>query len=175
MEERIDITKANQIVQEYGLAANTVKVWNSRGKIPKKYLDGTAFKKEGKITGREMDRLVEVLGNPKINLNRFFENCATIRVTDYHDYVKIGAQIDRVQYMEIRKVLNKLRTEVKRLTASKNFNTDLKKWMDQNPELKKRLLLDQKALYFKQGKIINIDEDFYRDRLSIFILESALI
>lgn len=166
---------AKRIVSEFGLNANTVKVWNSRGAIPKKYLNGMAFKKEGKVSTREMDRLVEVLANPKINLNRFFDNCTTIRVTDYHDYVKIGAQIDRVQYVEIKKVLNKIRTEIKRLAGSKNFNTDLKKWMDQNPEIKKRLLLDQKALYFKQGKVVNIDGPYYRDRLGIFLLESGLI
>jgi hypothetical protein len=175
MENRINIEKARQIVQEYGLSANTLKVWNSRGAIPKKYLNGTAFKREGKISPREMDRLVQVLGNPKINLNKFFLNCSTIRVTDYHDYVKIGAQIDKTQYTEIKKVLNKLRTEIKRLSGSKNFNQDLKKWMDINPELKKKLLLDQKSLYFKQGKIINIDEEYYRDRLAVFLLESALI
>jgi hypothetical protein len=175
MENRIDIAKANQIVQEYGLAANTVKVWNSRGAIPKKYLDGTAFKKEGKISVREMDRLIEVLGNDKINLNQFFRNCETIKSSDYHDYVKIGAQIDRVQYNEIRKVLNKLRTEMKRLTESKNFAVDLKKWMGKNPELKKKLLLDQRSLFYKQGKVLTIDEEFYQGRLAIFLLESSLI
>lgn len=173
--EKIDLPLARKIIQDFDLNPNTLKVWNSRGAIPKKYLDGTAFKKEGKITPREMSRMVEVLANPKINLNRFFENCSTIRVTDYHDYVKIGAQIDRVQYVEIKKLLNKLRIEIKRLASSQNFNTDLKKWLDQNPELKKRLLLDQKALYFKQGKVVNINEPYYRDRLALFLLESVLI
>lgn len=175
MEERINIAKANQIVQEYGLAANTVKVWNARGTIPKKYLEGTAIKKLGKISPREMDRMVEVLSNPKINLNQFFKNCSTIKVTDYYDYVKIGSHIDRVQYLEIKKVLNKLRTEIKRLTESKIFYEELKKWVRQNPEFKKKLLLDQKALFFRQGKLITIDEDYYRDRLAVFLLESSLI
>ena len=173
--DKIDIAAAERIVREYGLSTNTVNVWNSRGAIPKKYLDGTAIKKEGKISIREMDRLVEVLGNPKINLNRFFANCLTIKVTDYFDYVKIGAQIDGVQYKEVRKILNKIRTEVKRLEGSKNFDQDLKNWMGKNPEIKIKPLLDVKALWYHHDKVVNIDGEFYRGRLAIFLLESALI
>lgn len=175
MENRIDIAKATQIVQEYGLDANTVKVWNSRGAIPKKYLDGRAFRKEGKITQREMDRMVEVLSNEKINVKAFFANCETITVQDYHDYVKTGALIDRVQYLEVKKVLNKLRIEMKRLHDSRNFYEDFKKWINSNPEFRVKNTFDQKALYFRQGKVITIDEEKYRGDVAVLLLETSLI
>jgi hypothetical protein len=171
----IDLERAKDIIARFDLSENTLRVWKTRGAIPKKYIDGSAIKKEGKISPREMKRLTDVLFNPKINLKRFFESCETIKVSDIYDYEQIGTEIDKVQYLEIKKRLNKLRTEVKVLAGSKNFNTDLKKWIFLNPEFKISLLLDRKALFFKQGKIISVDEKYYRDRLQLFLLESTLI
>lgn len=165
---------ASGLVKEYGLGAHTLAVWKNRGTIPNRYLDGTAFKRKGKITRREMDRLVRVLKSDKINLNRFFENCKTIKVTDYYDYVKIGACIDRVQYIEIKKVLNTLRVELKVLYASKNFEEDLKKWLNDNGEFFKSLVFDRKALDFKRGRVTHIDERIYLSRLGLLVLETSL-
>ena len=171
----MDLELAEKLIKEFGLSPNTLRVWKNRGSIPSKYLNGSAIKKEGKISPREMKRLSEVIFNPKLNLKQFFNSCETIKISDLYDYEKIGAQIDKVQYLEIKKRLNQLRIELKKLAESKNFSTDLKKWIDQNPEFKISILLDRKALFFKQGKVVFIDEDYYRERLHLFLLESTLI
>lgn len=181
--------KALEIIEKYELSPKTVKVWRTRGKIPKKYFE-EGFEKRTPLKKSDLivqGRLIKIFQSEKINVKTLCE----VSEVSYRTVIDVlmGRQnLSKQQLTKLKTNLNKLRIDVKKVVedCQRGFNVkrdeDLKQVL-RCKEIKPIVILrempesDVKKVYdwyYKNTAIPDYLKKDVVDRLSVFVLETSL-
>lgn len=104
---------AKEIIQKHNLAETTLRVWKSRGKIPKRYLNKN-FKVGNKAQREQIESLKCLFATGFINRVELARR-AEIK-PDRLNYISAGGgSLLQEEYILIKKIINKSRLKVKSL------------------------------------------------------------
>lgn len=170
--------KAAEIIEKFNLSKSTLRVWEHRGKIPKKYFNPD-FDNSEKINKVKLDRLIKLLLNEKLNLSEL-SRTADIDKSKLSDVIRGKSKnITEKEFVRIKRRINEIRIELKKLDKtylSERVLEDVMKVL-QIPELVVSIAFNKKWLDYRSTKRVAItqeDYDFLRDRIMIMLLELSL-
>lgn len=118
---------AKDVAQKYDLDEKTIKVWKNRNSIPDRYFNEEyehrpKMEKTGGIEQLKVDRLIEVLSNPKLQTNTI---CKLAGITQAWLIMELTRSIDKregkiiylsdAEYLSISNEVKKLRIEIKNI------------------------------------------------------------
>lgn len=113
---------AIQIIQRFGLAAKTLKVWKTRGAIPDKYFtESGEIKKElddEPANKHEVQRFRAILEGGKLNLAAF-----TIDRNRLNDIQRGKAAVRKSEYLQFKKEVVQLKNKLRAVVEANLFNT----------------------------------------------------
>lgn len=178
MINKFDNNKAAEIAALYNVPPATIRVWESRGTIPKKYLDSEGNVKKDvdtseKISDADKYRLLQILDfNEHLNLSEL----KSTTVQKISDVKRNKTNFTKKEFLEIKKELINLKNKFEPVFAAKSLESKKRALRElfKNPLLKPYTFGEGREHFHAIDVIMNKDYDPNIEYLEATIVNISL-